>query len=266
MRRIWYDPHAAPYHAPSHPTGPINRYEAYRNIGMTVTLDEIYQRLYDVYGPQNWWPAESSFEVIVGAILVQNTAWNNAQLAIQNLRDADLLTSDRLYDLPLEELEPLIRSAGYYRMKARRLRNVLDHLHKHYQGSVDRFFDLDTETLRRELLSINGIGPETADSILLYGALRPVFVVDAYTNRVLKRHRLIDYDAGYDELQSHFHSHLEKSVPLYNEFHALIVRIGHLHCRKTPQCEKCPLEEWIPDGGICLPENERGNQRRGSRK
>ena len=128
MRRIWYYPHAAPRQAVAYPTGPINRYEAYRNIGMTVTLDEIYQRLYDVYGPQKWWPAETPFEVIVGAILVQNTAWSNAQLAIQQLRDANLLTPDRLYALPVEELEQLIRSAGYYRMKTRMLRNLRTHL------------------------------------------------------------------------------------------------------------------------------------------
>ena len=221
---------------------------------MTVTLDDIYQRLYDVYGPQDWWPAESPFEVVVGAILVQNTAWKNAARAIQNLREADLLSVDQLYALPVAELESLIRSAGYYRMKTRRLRNLLDHLFEHHEGSIDLFFELDTATLREELLSINGIGPETADSILLYAAERPVFVVDSYTNRVLKRHRWIEDDADYDVLQSHFHSHLESDVPLYNEFHALIVRIGHLHCRKTPRCEECPLEQWIPEGGVCLPE------------
>ena len=221
---------------------------------MTVTLDEIYQRLYDVYGPQDWWPAESPFEVVVGAILVQNTAWTNAERAIQNLREADLLSVDQLYALPVAELESLIRSAGYYRMKTRRLRNLLDHLVEHHGGSIDLFFELDTATLREELLSINGIGPETADSILLYAAERPVFVVDSYTNRVLKRHRWIEDDGDYDALQSHFHSHLESDVSLYNEFHALIVRIGHLHCRKTPRCEECPLEQWIPEGGVCLPE------------
>ena len=220
---------------------------------MTVTLDDIYQRLYDVYGPQDWWPAESPFEVIVGAILVQNTAWTNAERAVQNLRDANLLSVDRLYAVPSEELESLIRSAGYYRMKTRRLRNLLDYLVEYHKGSIDLFFELDTETLRQELLSINGIGPETADSILLYAAERPVFVVDSYTNRVLKRHRWVENDADYDALQSHFHRHLESDVSLYNEFHALIVRIGHLHCRKTPRCEKCPLEKWIPDGGVCLP-------------
>ena len=219
---------------------------------MTVTLDQIYQRLYDVYGTQGWWPAESPFEVIVGAILVQNTAWNNAQRAIENLRDADVLSVQRLYALPAQELESLIHSAGYYRMKTRRLRNLLEHLVTHYDGSIGRFFKLDTESLRHELLSINGIGPETADSILLYAAERPVFVVDAYTNRVLKRHRWVDDDADYEMLQSHFHSHLAPDVSLYNEFHALIVRIGHLHCRKTPRCEDCPLEQWIPEGGLCL--------------
>ena len=219
---------------------------------MTVTLDEIYHRLYNVYGTQRWWPGESPFEVIVGAILVQNTAWINAQRAIGNLRDAELLSVERLYSLPAEELESLIRSAGYYRMKTRRLRNLLEHLVTHYDGSIHRLFELDTESLRHELLSINGIGPETADSILLYAAERPVFVVDTYTQRVLKRHRWIDENAGYDMLQSHFHRHLEPDVSVYNEFHALIVRIGNLHCRKTPRCEDCPLEQWIPEEGLCL--------------
>ncbi len=225
---------------------------------MTVTLDEIYHRLYDAYGPQGWWPAESPFEVIVGAILVQNTAWNNAQRAIENLRDADVLSVDRLYALPVQGLESLIHSAGYYRMKTRRLRNFLEHLVTHYDGSIDRLFKLDTESLRDELLSINGIGPETADSILLYAAERPVFVVDAYTNRVLKRHRWIDNDADYEMLQSHFASRLEPDVSLYNEFHALIVRLGNLHCRKTPRCEECPLAQWIPEQGICL--SDRGSR------
>lgn len=223
---------------------------------MTVTLDEIYQRLHDSFGPQNWWPAESAFEVIVGAILVQNTAWKNVEKAIENLRQADLLSAERLYELPASELEELIRPAGYYRMKTQRLRNFLDYLFQQYDGCLNTLLQVDTETLRLELLEINGIGPETADSILLYAAERPVFVVDTYTQRVLKRHGWIEYEADYGVTQEHFQSHLEPNAELYNEFHALLVRLGHLYCRKTPRCDECPLQEWLPTTGIRLPDQE----------
>ncbi len=164
---------------------------------MTVTLDDIYQRLYQAYGPQNWWPGESPFEVMIGAVLVQNTAWKNVSLAIENLRNADLLVPTSLYRAPIPELEELIRPAGYFRMKTRRLRNLLDYLFVEHDGSLERMFATDLETLRTDLLAINGIGPETADSILLYAANKPVFVVDTYTNRVLKRHGWMEYEADY---------------------------------------------------------------------
>lgn len=223
---------------------------------MTVTLDEVYQRLYESFGPQNWWPAESAFEVVLGAVLVQNTAWKNVEKAIENLRQADLLSAEALYYLRPEELEELIRPAGYFRIKTKRLRNLLHYLFEHYNGSLSALFELDTETLREQLLKINGVGPETADSILLYAANRPIFVVDTYTNRVLKRHGWIDYEADYATVQAHFQAHLESDFQLYNEFHALLVRVGHLYCGKKPRCEECPLAEWLPTDGICRPPEE----------
>ena len=220
---------------------------------MTATLDEVYQRLHAAYGPQHWWPGESPFEVMVGAVLVQNTAWKNVERAIENLRDACLLSPQALYEVSIDELQELIRPAGYFRMKARRLRNLLDYLFDQHDGSLQAMFDNDAQSLRQGLLQINGIGPETADSILLYAADKPVFVVDAYTNRVLKRHGWIDYDADYHEIQEHFQANLETDIALYNEFHALLVRVGHLHCRKTPKCDECPLVDLLPDGGVQQP-------------
>ena len=217
---------------------------------MTATLSDVYQRLFHAFGPQDWWPGDSPFEVIVGAVLVQNTAWKNVARAIENLREADLLAPEPLDEVPLEELEELIRPAGYYRLKARRLRNLLDFLRDRYDGSLEAMFAAGLSTLREQLLSINGIGPETADSILLYAAELPIFVVDAYTARVLKRHGWIEPEADYYALQEHFHQHLEEDVALYNEFHALLVRVGHLYCRKTPKCEQCPLRELLPEGGV----------------
>ncbi len=217
---------------------------------MTATLDEVYQRLYEAYGPQEWWPGQSSFEVVVGAMLVQNTAWRNVEKAIQNLRDADLLEPVALYEVPPDELQELIRPAGYFRVKVQRLRNVLHYIIERHKGSLDSMFAMEVESLRGELLAINGIGPETADSIILYGAEKPIFVVDAYTNRVFKRHGWIEYESDYHAVQDHFHAGLERDVALYNEYHALIVRVGHLHCRKKPKCDECPLFDLLPGGEI----------------
>jgi len=190
---------------------------------------------------------------MIGAVLVQNTAWKNVERAMENLREAELLDPISLYDVPAEELETLIRPAGYFRMKTRRLRNLLDYLFERHDGSLDEMFASDRETLRRELLRINGIGPETADSILLYAAEKCVFVVDTYTNRVLKRHGWIEYEADYDQIQDFFQSGLPPDLPMYNEYHALLVRVGHLHCRKRPICSGCPLEDLLPEDGICEP-------------
>jgi len=220
---------------------------------MSGILSEVYERLFAALGPQHWWPGESPFEVMVGAVLVQNTAWKNVEKAIGNLREEGLLEPKALYELPPEALAELIRPAGYYRLKTRRLRNLLAMLVERYDGSLDAMFAVDATTLREELLSVNGIGPETADSILLYAAGLPTFVVDTYTHRVLARHGWIDFETDYHAIQDHFQSSLPVDVALFNEYHALLVRVGHLYCRKRPQCEECPLADLLPGGGALEP-------------
>jgi endonuclease-3 related protein len=221
---------------------------------MAAILQEVYDRLFRAYGHQHWWPGETPFEVMIGAVLVQNTSWKNVEKAIENLRQQDLLNPLALFRTPPEELAELIRPAGYYRLKARRLHNLLAVLVQRYDGSLEQMFQSSPSSLREELLDINGIGPETADSILLYAGSVPTFVVDTYTLRVLARHGWVGFDAGYDEIKDYFESGLEKDACLYNEYHALLVRVGHHHCRKTPQCAGCPLAELLPDSGPCEPE------------
>lgn len=221
---------------------------------MTISLRHVFDHLFSAFGPQHWWPGETPFEVMVGAVLVQNTAWKNVKQAIENLRERGLLDDPRaLYGLPVEELQELIRPAGYFRLKSRRLRHLLQFLVEEYDGSVERMFRTNWQTLRERLLAVHGIGPETADSILLYAGQMPAFVIDAYTYRMMTRHGWIEPEADYYALQEHFTSKLEEDVELYNEFHALIVRLGHLHCRKTPKCEGCPLAEYLPGGGPIMP-------------
>ncbi len=206
-------------------------------------LLDLYTRMFDALGPQHWWPGETPFEVMVGAILTQNTNWKNVERAIDNLKGAGLLSLDRLAALPTGLLAEYIRPAGYYNIKAGRLHNLLHHIVEHHQGDLDAFLDQDLETLRRQLLGIKGIGPETADSILLYAADRPIFVVDAYTHRILGRHGIIDEDWDYHRIQELFMDHLDTDVQLYNEYHALLVRIGNQYCKKTnPDCAHCPLQ------------------------
>jgi len=222
---------------------------------MPSPLTEVYRRLFDAFGPQHWWPGKTLFEVIVGAVLTQNTSWQNVRRAIDNLRDADLLEPNALNAVPVEELEDLIRPAGYFRVKAKRLRSLLTLLVDRYGGSLDAMFGAGLYELRRQLLEVNGIGPETADSILLYAGRLPTFVVDAYTHRVFARHGWIDFDADYHQLQDYVQSALPQEVPLYNEFHALIVRLGKDYCHKTnPKCDECPLREMLPRGGRLEPE------------
>ncbi|MBN2021664.1 MAG: endonuclease III domain-containing protein [Pirellulales bacterium] len=221
---------------------------------MTATLAEVHDRLLAAYGPQHWWPGESPFEVMVGAVLVQNTAWKNVERAIANLRERDLLSPKALFAVPLDELEELVRPAGYYRVKARRLFNLLAMVVRRYDGDLDAMFATNVHALREELLAVNGVGPETADSILLYAGGLPIFVIDTYTHRVLARHGWIEFDVTYHDLQEHFEANLERDAALYNEFHALLVRVGHRHCRKTPKCAGCPLEHLLPDAGPLEPE------------
>jgi len=223
---------------------------------MSGILQQVYERLWAAYGPQHWWPGDGPFEVIVGAVLVQNTSWKNVERAIQNLRDAGLMEPRRLACIPLPELEEYIRPAGYYRIKARRLRNLLEMIVRRYGGSLERMFSRPMDVLREELLEVRGIGPETADSILLYAGQMPTFVVDAYTHRVLSRHGWIGFDADYYQIKEYFEGQLEPDVQLFNEYHALLVRVGHLHCRRRPKCSGCPLEPMLPEGGPLQPDSD----------
>jgi endonuclease-3 related protein len=209
-------------------------------------LGKFYDALFERFGPQGWWPAKTRFEVIVGAILTQNTAWTNVEKAIRNLKGRGALSPEKLRALPAEKLAKLIRPAGYFNVKARRLGHFIDHLHKRHGGSLERLFKTPTAKLRDELLSINGIGPETADSILLYAAKRPVFVVDAYTKRILSRHGLCAPDDDYHAVQALFAGNMKADERAFNEYHALIVRTGKELCRKTkPDCKACPLERYL---------------------
>ncbi len=218
-------------------------------------LAEAYRLLFDAFGHQHWWPGDTPFEVIVGAVLTQNTSWRNVARAIDNLRQADLLEPHALADVPVEELEELLQPAGYFRVKARRLRSLLELIVERYDGSLEAMFATDPAELREQLLGVNGIGPETADSILLYAGGLPSFVVDAYTQRIFARHGWIDFDADYHGIQDYVEGKLPRDVQLYNEFHALLVRLGKDFCRKSkPKCGECPLREMLPDGGPLSPD------------
>jgi endonuclease-3 related protein len=207
----------------------------------------IYSVLYSHYGRQNWWPGDSPFEVALGAILAQNTAWNNAALAIENLKQKSLFDPQTLFQLPEEKLASLIKPSGYYNQKAKALFNFLAFLIEGYRANLARMAEEELYSLRRKLLSIKGIGPETADSILLYALNKPIFVVDGYTMRIGQRHRLFSDKAGYDKVQQLFMKNLPCDSSLYNEYHALIVRVGKEHCRKKGwDCSLCPLGSFLP--------------------
>ncbi len=206
-------------------------------------LKRIFETLYRFYGPQGWWPADTKFEVIVGAILTQNTAWANVEKAISNLKAANALSSNRLFrDLSTRKIASLIRPAGYYNVKALRLKHFTRFLQDKYAGSLTALSRRKTGGLRKELLAVNGIGPETCDSILLYAFARPVFVIDAYTRRVFSRHKFFKEDIGYDDAQRFFMANLPKERALFNEFHALIVRLAKDFCKIRPRCALCPLK------------------------
>jgi endonuclease-3 related protein len=208
---------------------------------LSEQLNDIYDLLFARFGPQDWWPGDTPFEVIVGAILTQNTNWSNVEKAIANLKKARVLSPEKLHRLDTGKLAELIRPAGYYNIKAKRLKNFLGWLSENYAGKLENLGNIPTAELRQQLLSVKGIGPETADSILLYALNRPVFVVDAYTARIASRHRLIDEGADYGEIQELFESNLTADVALFNEYHALLVRLGKDFCRPAPRCDGCPL-------------------------
>jgi endonuclease-3 related protein len=249
-----------------------------------------YHVLFRAWGAQNWWPARSRFEVIVGAYLTQNTAWTNVEKALANLRAARILSAAGIREVPVTELERLIRPSGYFRQKAQRLKTFIEFLDRHYAGSLTRLFSRSTAQLREELLRLNGVGPETADSILLYAGNHPVFVVDTYTRRMLARHAILPEEAAYEDIRELFEISLTpladsdtdldkplthslatgfpgaahppsrmstaKRTPLtqvYNEMHGLIVGVGKNYCKKSePRCEACPLCTLLPTGDSAL--------------
>ncbi len=207
------------------------------------TLTEIYELLYAAFGPQRWWPGETPFEIITGAILTQNTSWANVEKAIRNLKSADLLTAEALHRIDVSQLAQLIRPAGCYNVKAKRLKSFRDWLFDNYDGALASLERVNTDQLRAELLAVKGIGRETADSILLYALGRPVFVVDAYTARITVRHGLIEPDADYEQLRELFESNLPRDTQLFNEYHALLVRAAKEFCKPKAKCPGCPLEK-----------------------
>jgi len=204
-------------------------------------LTKIYKKLLSHYGPRNWWPAKTKFEVIVGSILVQNVSWGNAKKAVNNLREKKLLTPEALHKCPIFKLAPLIKSSRFYNQKAQKLKNFTSYLMKTYNGSLRKMFATDTEQLREELLSIKGLGFETVDSILLYAGNKLSFVSDAYTKRILNRYGLVNEKAKYNEIRSLFMENLPTDESLYNEYHALIVHHGAFICQSNPKCEECVL-------------------------
>lgn len=207
----------------------------------TALLTEIYDKMLTRFGPQQWWPGDTPFEVMVGAILTQNTNWGNVEKAIANLKQRGVLDPHAMLRLAPEALAELIRPAGYFNIKTQRLRNFLGYFVESYGGDTLRMRERPLSVLREELLAVKGIGRETADSILLYALDKPSFVIDAYTHRVLSRHFLITEEADYDEMQQLMMSSFPEDVPHYNEYHALLVRIGKDFCKPKPQCENCPL-------------------------
>jgi endonuclease-3 related protein len=209
-------------------------------------LGELYQRIYAAFGPQGWWPGETPLEVALGAILTQNTNWNNVARVLAALKAEGFFNPRALREMPDAELAERLRPVGYYNLKARRLKNFLAFLGRRYHDSLALMAEEELESLRPALLEVKGIGPETADSILLYALDKPTFVVDAYTFRILSRHDLIPEAISYEDLRQTFMAHLPPDVPLYQEYHALLVRLGKEFCRPRPQCPSCPLDGWPP--------------------
>ena len=204
-------------------------------------LLKIYHKLLKHFGKQKWWPGSTPFEVVIGAILTQSTNWGNVEMAIKNLKKERVLSPKGLHNIPQKKLEKLIKPSGYFRAKAKKVKSFVAHLIKNHKGSLKRMFSQSIPELRAELLDVYGIGPETADSITLYAAHKPSFVVDAYTVRIGKRLKLFK-TSNYHEIKDYFEKNFPKNVKLYNEFHALLVALGKFYCKKTkPKCTECPL-------------------------
>lgn len=211
-----------------------------------IWLKEMFDLLLEYFGPQHWWPGDTDLEILIGAVLTQNTNWKNVEKAIHNLKTAHLISLSELQSIPVRALADKIRPAGYFNVKANRLKNLINFIADQYELDISLLQEEDTMTLRKGLLSVNGIGPETADSILLYVVNRPVFVIDTYTHRIMSRHGMVAEQVTYQELQDLFQDHLSEDAALYNEFHALIVKTGKEFCKKRPVCRECPLQGWGP--------------------
>ncbi len=213
-------------------------------------LQQFFDAMLSAYGPRGWWPGKGRTEIVIGAILTQNTNWKNVEKAIAQLRARRLLDWGALREVALDDLAQCIRPAGYYNLKARRLMNFVTWLWDNHDGDMDRLEGVGLGELRESLLGINGIGAETADAILLYALDRPTFVIDAYTGRIARRHGLIDAEADGHEMKALFEDHLPADVALFNEYHALLVEVGKRHCKPRPQCEGCPLAVFEHDEGV----------------
>ncbi len=209
-------------------------------------LHDIYNLLFRHFGPLKWWPGDSPFEIAVGAILTQNTNWTNVEKAIANLKKENVLDVSSLDEMNSRRLASLIKPAGYFNVKTKRLKNFFTLLRGRYQGSMENMKAENVSGLREALLEVNGIGPETADSILLYALDKPIFVIDAYTKRVLQRHAVAQEEMTYHELQDLFHQNLKRDIRLFNEYHAQFVMLGKEYCKPKPRCEKCPLNGMRP--------------------
>lgn len=209
--------------------------------GAEPRIFEIYQKLYNHYGSQHWWPGDSPFEIMIGAILTQNTVWHNVEKAINNLKQENLINPKRLAKLSKSELSVLIKPSGFYNIKAKRLMSFTNFINNKYSGRVEKMKQQKLSVLRLQLLSVHGIGEETCDSILLYGLNKPIFVVDAYTKRIFSRHEYFDAKTNYSLVQRFFMQNLPKSVKIYNEFHALLVTLAKDFCRTKPKCTTCPI-------------------------
>jgi endonuclease-3 related protein len=207
-------------------------------------LMQLYRRLYRHFGDLEWWPGDSPLEISVGAILTQNTAWTNVEKAIRELKEARALSVVALARMSHRRLARLIKSSGYFNVKARRLKNFISFVEGRYRGSLNKMFRQRTVRLRAKLLSVSGIGPETADSIVLYAAEKPIFVIDAYTKRIFSRHGVLPFEKSYDDFQTLFMKFLPANVPLYNQYHAMLVNVGKGFCRSKPHCDGCPLSGW----------------------
>ncbi len=206
-----------------------------------LRLIKIYKKLLENYGEQNWWPADSKLECAIGAILTQNTSWNNVEKAIINIKSVMDITIENLSVLSTNELSLLIRPSGFYKQKAKRIKRLIEFIKNQYEGKIENMEHENLKSLRAGLLSINGIGPETADCILLYVVNKPIFVIDKYTYRLLYRHGFIVRETSYSEMQNLFMENLENRSGLFGEFHALIVEVGKNHCKKRAICEDCPI-------------------------